>query len=72
MNHQLLSCLGVSHPSIEKVVSITREKGLHTKLTGAGGGGVVTSLITPNTDKNQVKSFCEFSSPFESFCQLVV
>ena len=54
MNQGLLASLGVSHPSLEKVIQITAAYGLHTKLTGAGGGGVAFSLVTPGTDKNKV------------------
>ena len=54
MNQGLLSSLGVSHPSLERVVEVTAKHGLHTKLTGAGGGGFAFSLITPNTDREKV------------------
>ena len=54
MNQGLLSSMGVSHPSLEKVIQLTSSHGLHTKLTGAGGGGVAFSLITPHTDKTKV------------------
>eukprot|EP00090_Calanus_glacialis_P028946 TRINITY_DN4641_c0_g1_i4.p1 TRINITY_DN4641_c0_g1~~TRINITY_DN4641_c0_g1_i4.p1 ORF type:complete len:401 (+),score=96.87 TRINITY_DN4641_c0_g1_i4:50-1252(+) len=60
MNQGLLASLGVSHPSLEKVIQITAAYGLHTKLTGAGGGGVAFSLVTPGTDKNKVeKAKCD-------------
>jgi len=55
MNQGLLSSMGVSHPSLEKVIQLTSSHGLHTKLTGAGGGGVAFSLITPHTDKSKVE-----------------
>ncbi|KAJ3695696.1 hypothetical protein LUZ60_001073 [Juncus effusus] len=50
MNQGLLRCIGVSHESIETVVRITEsEKSgngkLVSKLTGAGGGGCVLTLI---------------------------
>jgi len=54
MNQGLLASLGVSHPSLERVIQITGAHGLHTKLTGAGGGGVAFSLVTPDTDKSKV------------------
>merc|ERR1712001_539704 len=38
-NQGLLSALGVSHASLEKIVSITARQKMHAKLTGAGGGG---------------------------------
>ena len=49
MNQSLLAALGVSHPALDNVVSMTGQQGLHTKLTGAGGGGVAVSLVTPAT-----------------------
>ncbi|GJR40759.1 mevalonate kinase [Tanacetum coccineum] len=44
MNQGLLQCMGVSHASIETVISTTHKYKLCSKLTGAGGGGCV---ITP-------------------------
>jgi len=46
-NHQHLVALGVSHPSLEKIRTITAQKpyGLSTKLTGAGGGGCAVTLL---------------------------
>lgn len=46
-NHAHLVALGVSHPSLEEIRQITAAKphGLHTKLTGAGGGGCAVTLI---------------------------
>uniref|UniRef100_A0ABM0MIQ6 Mevalonate kinase n=1 Tax=Saccoglossus kowalevskii TaxID=10224 RepID=A0ABM0MIQ6_SACKO len=47
INQSLLGILGVSHPSLEQVVQITSKHGLHSKLTGAGGGGCALTLIAP-------------------------
>ncbi|BEI87502.1 uncharacterized protein CcaverHIS019_0102200 [Cutaneotrichosporon cavernicola] len=44
-NHTHLRTLGVSHPSLESVVSTTSKFGLATKLTGAGGGGCAVTLV---------------------------
>ncbi|KAI0925891.1 hypothetical protein AcV5_008499 [Taiwanofungus camphoratus] len=46
-NHSHLVSLGVSHPSLEVIRSMTAAKpfGLSTKLTGAGGGGCAVTLI---------------------------
>lgn len=45
MNQGLLQCMGVSHASIENVIRITLKYKLSTKLTGAGGGGCVLTLL---------------------------
>ncbi|KAL6989667.1 mevalonate kinase [Sarracenia purpurea var. burkii] len=45
MNQGLLQCMGVSHVSIETVLRTTLEYKLVTKLTGAGGGGCVLTLL---------------------------
>lgn len=37
--------MGVSHPSLEQVRNITRQHGLRTKLTGAGGGGCAVTIL---------------------------
>lgn len=47
MNHGLLQCMGVSHASIETVLRTTLKYKLASKLTGAGGGGCVLTLL-PN------------------------
>lgn len=46
-NHELLRLLDVSHPSIEaiKIKASAEPFGLHTKLTGAGGGGCVVTIV---------------------------
>ena len=54
MNQGLLASMGVSHPSLEKVIQLTAAHGLHTKLTGAGGGGVAFSLLTPGIGGDKV------------------
>jgi mevalonate kinase len=45
MNQGLLQCMGVSHPSIETVLRTTMKYKLVSKLTGAGGGGCVLTLL---------------------------
>jgi len=56
MNHMLLSALGVSHPSIDKIVSLSAEHGLQAKLTGAGGGGFSIVLLTE--ERGREASLC--------------
>ncbi|KAG2190615.1 hypothetical protein INT46_011281 [Mucor plumbeus] len=54
LNHCLLDGLGVSHPSLEKVRSITAQSGLKTKLTGAGGGGCAVTFIRDNVPQELI------------------
>ena len=49
MNQGLLAAVGVSHPAIEDVVARAREKNFASKLTGAGGGGCVVTLVEGST-----------------------
>ncbi|KAK9768153.1 Mevalonate kinase [Basidiobolus ranarum] len=51
LNHQLIAATGVSHPSLERIREITGAKGLHSKLTGAGGGGCALTLLRDDTPK---------------------
>lgn len=45
MNQGLLQCMGVSHAVIETVLRTTLKYKLASKLTGAGGGGCVLTLL---------------------------
>ncbi|KAL6531417.1 hypothetical protein OROMI_027780 [Orobanche minor] len=45
MNQGLLQSMGVSHVSIETVIRTTLKYKLSTKLTGAGGGGCVLTIL---------------------------
>ncbi|KAH8556870.1 mevalonate kinase [Umbelopsis sp. PMI_123] len=54
LNHCLLSAMGVSHPSLEQVRNITRQHGLRTKLTGAGGGGCAVTVIPDDTPQETI------------------
>lgn len=49
-NHRLLSTLGVSTPTLDRLVALAIEHGaLGAKLSGAGGGGVVIALAPDPT-----------------------
>ena len=44
-NHELLNNIGVGHPKLDELVTITRDAGaLGAKLTGKGGGGNIVAL----------------------------
>lgn len=59
INHGLLTSLGVSHPTLERLRYLVNQAGVGwTKLTGAGGGGCAITLLkpefsTPNTNGAQ-------------------
>ena len=55
LNQGLLKTLGVSHPRLDLVQTLTAKQSLHSKLTGAGGGGFAFALITPNHDIDQIQ-----------------
>lgn len=59
LNQQLLVTLGVSHTSLDQVCRVTARHGLHSKLTGAGGGGCTYTLVTPGTSELSVTSATE-------------
>lgn len=59
LNQQLLVTLGVSHTSLDQVCRVTAKHGLHSKLTGAGGGGCTYTLVTPGTSELSVTSVTE-------------
>ncbi|KIM54345.1 hypothetical protein SCLCIDRAFT_31139 [Scleroderma citrinum Foug A] len=55
-NHQHLADLGVSHPSLEDVRTVTRTYELVTKLTGAGGGGCAVTLVPEDFPESSLSS----------------
>ena len=51
VNHSLLCSLGVSHPSLDAAVAAAAGRGVHAKMTGAGGGGFAFALLTPRCSR---------------------
>lgn len=49
MNQHHLNALGVGHTSLDQLCQLTMARGLHSKLTGAGGGGCGITLLRPGT-----------------------
>ncbi|XP_033025353.1 mevalonate kinase isoform X3 [Lacerta agilis] len=47
INQHHLDVIGVSHSSLDRVCQVTASHGLHSKLTGAGGGGCAITLLRP-------------------------
>lgn len=57
IGHHLVLCMGpVNHPRLEEACEIQRRKGMHCKLTGAGGGGCTIALIPPSMDDGGLKA----------------
>ncbi|KAJ8378253.1 hypothetical protein AAFF_G00244570 [Aldrovandia affinis] len=50
VNQHHLNVIGVGHPSLDRLCGVTLALGLHSKLTGAGGGGCGITLLRPDTD----------------------
>ncbi|XP_060105707.1 mevalonate kinase isoform X2 [Heteronotia binoei] len=56
INQHHLNVMGVGHPSLDKVCQVTASNGLHSKLTGAGGGGCAITLLRPDTAASVVEA----------------
>ncbi|XP_045152761.1 mevalonate kinase [Echinops telfairi] len=55
MNQHHLNALGVGHTSLDQLCQVTRAQGLHSKLTGAGGGGCGITLLRPDVGQPTVE-----------------
>ncbi|CAI9553602.1 unnamed protein product [Staurois parvus] len=56
INQHHLNVIGVGHPSLDKLCQVTALHGLHSKLTGAGGGGCAITLLRPDLDQSAVEA----------------
>ncbi|XP_022611596.1 mevalonate kinase [Seriola dumerili] len=56
INQHHLNVMGVGHPALDTLCRVTLTRGLHSKLTGAGGGGCGITLLRPETDSVVVQS----------------
>lgn len=56
MNQHHLNALGVGHTSLDQLCQVTRAHGLHSKLTGAGGGGCGITLLRPDLERPEVEA----------------
>jgi mevalonate kinase len=57
INQYLLDSVGVGHPSINSVIAAAEKYNFPTKLTGAGGGGCVISLLPNDVKSSDVSEF---------------
>lgn len=56
MNQHHLNALGVGHASLDQLCQVTMARGLHSKLTGAGGGGCGITLLRPDLEQPEVEA----------------
>ncbi|NXE12333.1 KIME kinase, partial [Lophotis ruficrista] len=56
INQHHLNVMGVGHPSLDRLCRVTASHGLHSKLTGAGGGGCGITLLRPDTSPLAVEA----------------
>ncbi|XP_077156929.1 mevalonate kinase isoform X2 [Paroedura picta] len=56
INQHHLNVMGVGHSALDKVCQVTASHGLHSKLTGAGGGGCAITLLRPDTAPSVVEA----------------
>uniref|UniRef100_A0A8C0D2L4 mevalonate kinase n=1 Tax=Balaenoptera musculus TaxID=9771 RepID=A0A8C0D2L4_BALMU len=56
MNQHHLNALGVGHASLDRLCQVTMAHGLHSKLTGAGGGGCGITLLRPDLEWPEVEA----------------
>ncbi|XP_062446033.1 mevalonate kinase [Rhea pennata] len=56
INQHHLNVIGVGHPSLDRLCRVTASHGLHSKLTGAGGGGCGVTLLRPDTSPLAVEA----------------
>ncbi|XP_069850784.1 mevalonate kinase-like isoform X3 [Dipodomys merriami] len=56
MNQHHLNALGVGHASLDQLCQATAARGLHSKLTGAGGGGCGITLLKPGVEPATVEA----------------
>ncbi|XP_058387611.1 mevalonate kinase isoform X3 [Diceros bicornis minor] len=56
MNQHHLNALGVGHASLDRLCQVTMAHGLHSKLTGGGGGGCAITLLRPDLERPEVEA----------------
>lgn len=58
INQNVLVALGVGHPSLRRIVEVGARFNMHSKLTGAGGGGCAFTLVPSSTEPATVTALC--------------
>lgn len=59
INQGILNAIGVGHPSLDLVVKLSDAHHLHSKLTGAGGGGCAVTFLPSDTEDVVVSALRE-------------
>ncbi|XP_013108635.1 uncharacterized protein LOC106087953 [Stomoxys calcitrans] len=54
INNDLMKAIGVTHPKLEQIFSISFKRGFFSKITGAGAGGYAIVLLPENYASNEV------------------
>lgn len=72
LNQAILRGIGVSHQKIEEIIATTAHLGLHSKLTGAGGGGCVLTLLRDLEDRQLSELIVRLQSKCFSCFQVIV
>ncbi|XP_037947011.1 mevalonate kinase [Teleopsis dalmanni] len=54
INNDLMKAIGVTHPKLEQIFTISFKRGFFSKLTGAGAGGYAIVLLPENYQSNEV------------------
>ena len=63
-NHDLLNQIGVSTEKIDLLVREAKKTSYGAKITGAGGGGCIISLVDKSNIKNTLDNLKKFSDCF--------
>ncbi|KAK7934098.1 hypothetical protein WMY93_004994 [Mugilogobius chulae] len=61
INQHHLNVMGVGHPALDTLCRVTLARGLHSKLTGAGGGGCGITLLRPEDEDKEMTELCGLS-----------
>ncbi|XP_031673969.1 mevalonate kinase [Oncorhynchus kisutch] len=56
INQHHLNVIGVGHTTLDTLCQVTLARGLHSKLTGAGGGGCGITLLRPETECSVIQN----------------
>lgn len=69
VNQGILNAIGVGHPALDLVVKLSTTYKLHSKLTGAGGGGCAITFLPTDTPTNTVDLLRQdiFEAGFDCF-----